>query len=51
LFAFASGRILAWLPIVTDELSCVANEMSAIACYEARGIPTYSAYVVNAKRI
>jgi hypothetical protein len=49
-----SPRVLRFfrsIPIVTDELSCLANEVSAVACYEPNGIPTYGAYVVRAKRV
>jgi hypothetical protein len=49
-----SPRVLRFfrsIPIVTDELSCLANEVSAVACYEANGIPNYGAYVVRAKRV
>jgi hypothetical protein len=49
-----SPRVLRFfrsIPIVADELSCLANEVSAVACYEPNGIPTYGAYVVRAKRV
>jgi hypothetical protein len=49
-----SPRVLRFfrsIPIVTDELSCLANEVSAVACYEPNGIPAYGAYVVRAKRV
>jgi hypothetical protein len=49
-----SPRVLRFfrsIPVVTDEMSCLANEVSAVACYEPNGIPTYGAYVVRAKRV
>ena len=49
-----SPRVLRFfrsVPIVPDEMSCLANEVSAVACYEPNGIPTYGAYVVRAKRV
>jgi hypothetical protein len=49
-----SPRVLRFfrsIPIVTDELSCLANEVSAVACYEPNGIPNYGAYVVRTKRV
>ena len=49
-----SPRVLRFfrsIPIVTDELSCLAKEATAVACYEANGIPAYGAYVVRAKRV
>ncbi len=39
------------VPIVAEELACLANEVSAVACYEPSGIPTFGAYVVRANRV
>jgi hypothetical protein len=49
-----SPRVLSFfrsIPIVTDELSCLANEVTAIACYEPSGTPAFGAYVVRANRV
>jgi hypothetical protein len=39
------------VPIVAEELACLANEVSAAACYERSGIPMFGAYVVRANGV